>query len=781
MRQTTARLAEDPRGAEARRTVQLAVSGMTCAACAARITRRLNRLDDVSAVVNLATERATVRAPTGQSDAALVDAVRGAGYEARVLEPNVAPHVTSSADEVVRDLGWRLLVAAILFMPLCDASLFFSLLPNYRFVGWQLLVVALALPVVTWAAWPIHVGAWRAARHRTCTMDTLVSLGIIASTAWSLAALAIAGPARVAHGFEVLVHPPAGSLYLDVAAGVTTFQLAGRFYEAITKRRAGRVLGSLASAAARHARLLDGGEERQVPVSELRVDDRIVVRPGDKVPVDGRIESGAADVDRHVLTGESMPAAASAGDRVLAGSIVLDGRVVVVVGEPPGASQLDQLIRMVEQAQSERSGAQRIADRVASVFVPTIIGIAVVTVACWLIVGASTVQAFSAGLAVLIIACPCALGLATPTALLVATGRAAELGIFVKGYVALEASREVDVVLLDKTGTLTEGRPSVVGVWAAPGRQDSDVVQFAAAVEAASEHAVAAPILDAAASGGIQVVGVEDFRAMPGIGASGSVAGRRVLVGRAGLLDQARGAVALARAVAGRFAADGASVVVVLVDGDVVGCLALADTIRPTARSALVALRELGLDCSLLTGDNPGAARRVAAELGIDVLADALPDDKVAEVRRLQAAGRSVAFVGDGINDAAALVAADLGIAVRSGTDVAMGAADLILVRDDLIGVADAIGLARRTVGTIRGNLVWAFGYNVAAIPLAAVGLLSPLVAAGSMALSSTFVVWNSSRLHRFPATVAHRGPGAADPCFDTTDLGLPGRGTGEP
>ncbi len=756
MTQTTS--SRPPAADVGRATVELDIRGMTCAACAARVARRLNSLPDVVATVNLATNRAACELPSGQHVDVLVDAVRSAGYDAAPVARRSTRDASVGEDQL-RSLGRRLVVAAVLLMPLCDASLFFSLEPQFRFAHWQVLVLVLAAPVVTYAAWPIHVGAWRAARHGTCTMDTLVSLGIAASTGWSLAVLATAtGRAAEPHGLSVLVHPPSGALYLDVAAGVTTFQLAGRFYEAVVKRRASRALGALAGVGVREATVLDDHGERLVSVDAVRREDLVVVRPGEKVPLDGTVEGGSADVDQRVLTGESLPVAKGPGDPVLAGSLSLTGRLVVRVSAIDGETQLDQVLRMVELAQSERSSAQRVADRVAGIFVPVVMGIAAATMLGWTLAGEGDGRAFSAALAVLIIACPCALGLATPTALFVASGRAAQLGIFLKGYVALETSKAVDVVVLDKTGTLTEGRLEVVEVWSAGGHTDEEVLGLAASVEVASEHPIARAIVEHATRGGLVLAPVTRFRALAGVAATGVVEARRVAVGRMTLATVPGTRVA---ATAGERSAEGCTVVIVLEDDVPVGGIALADVVRPTSSDAVASLHGEGIACMMLTGDHEGAARRVGDAVGVDeVVAGVLPSDKVEAVRALQQQGRTVAFVGDGINDAAALSTADLGIALGSGTDVAIGSADMVLLRNGLEAVPSAILLARRTLTTIRGNLVWAFVYNVAAIPLAVAGLLNPIVAAGSMALSSSFVVWNSARLRRFQPPTG-RSPGA--------------------
>ena len=734
--------------------LELSIEGMTCAACAARITKKLNGLDGVSATVNYATDRAVVLAPVDLPVQTVLDEVERAGYRAEPIEPDLGePDGGSAEDERVRRLGRRLLVAAVLFMPLCDASLVFSLLPVTRFPFWQWVVVVLAAPVVIWAAWPIHAAALRAARHGTSTMDTLVSLGILASTGWSLYVLFLLrhpGPAE--HGLALVTHPSNGSLYLDVAAGVTTFLLAGRYYEAVAKRRTGDVLRALAATGAKDVSVITADGEARVPVGRLRMGDRFVVRSGERVAADGVVESGSADMDRSLLTGESVPVPVEPGDRVVGGTIALGGTLTVEASAVGTGTQLAQMVRLVEEAQNEKASVQRLADRIAAVFVPAVLVVAAVTFVAWLGTGGSTQRAFSAALAVLIIACPCSLGLATPTALFVASGRGAQLGIFIKGYPALERSRVVDVVVLDKTGTVTEGTMQVVEFFTSAGVERRDLLYRVGTVEQASEHVIGAAVA-AFGRGECGPLGeVDAYRPLPGLGAEGTVDGRRVVLGSPRLFATRGEAVpADVAAVRADWERAGRTAILVAVDGAVVGAIALADTVQPTAARAVDRLHALGLRCILLTGDNHGAGAAVGSAIGVDeVVADAVPAEKVALVRRLQEAGRSVAFIGDGVNDGPALTAADLGLAVGSGTDVAIHAADMILLSDDLTVVPMAIGLARRTLRTIHGNLAWAFAYNLAAIPLAAAGLLNPLIAGASMALSSSFVVWNSSRLRTF-------------------------------
>lgn len=743
-------------------TVSLSISGMTCGACATLIQRRLNEIDGVEASVNYASERATVAMPADASIAVLVEAVEAAGYTAERVEDGSVLGESEELDRRVHVLGRRLLVSALLFMPLCDLSLIFSLIPVTRFPGWQWLMVALAAPVLTWAAWPFYRAAFRAARHGTSTMDTLVSLGILSATGWSLYAMFWQDKGRgVQPAVDVIFHHGGGAIYLDVAAGVTTFLLAGRYFEAWSRRRTGNALRSLAEVGARDVAVVDlAGNERRIPTSQLMVGDRFVVRPGETVATDGEVTIGRAGIDRSVMTGESLPLDVIPGDQVVGGTIAVGGRLVVQATKVGSETQLAHMVRLVENAQNEKAAVQRLADRIARVFVPLVMAISFATLAIWLLSGGSKEEAFSSALSVLIIACPCALGLATPTALLVATGRGASLGIFFKGYQALEASREVDTVVLDKTGTITEGKMAVTDVAGAPGVARSELLKYAGALEQASEHLVARAIAVAARDelGVLPVVG--DFVALPGLGARGVVDGRRITVGRSELVSVPESDIPgpLVRRCA-EWEALGRTAVLVTCDNTVIGAIAVSDTVRATAREAVGELQAMGLHCILVTGDNQSTADAVAESVGIaDVVAGALPADKVELIRRLQGDGHSVAMVGDGVNDGPGLVSADLGLAVGSGTDVAINAADLIIVRDDLRVVATAISLARRTLRTIRGNLAWAFGYNVAAIPLAACGLLNPLIAGAAMAFSSAFVVWNSGRLRRFsvPPLIGH-------------------------
>ena len=732
--------------------VSLAVGGMTCGACAGRVERALNGLDGVVARVNYATERATVALPSTVPVGRLIDEVTSAGYTAELVgqDPRQAEAGAAELERRVRSLRRRFFLAAVLFMPLCDTSILFSVSPTLRFAGWQWLMVALALPVVTWAAWPFYQAAVRNARHRTTTMDTLVSLGILAATGWSLYSMFFIDTGLRGSAPLSLLHPSAGGIYLDVPAGVIMFLLAGRYFEAWSRKRSGNALRALAAVGARDVAVLDAtGREERRAVADLAVGERFVVRPGETVATDGEVVLGQTAIDQSVMTGESAPVEAAPGDQVLGGTVSLTGRVVVRATKVGRDTQLGQMMRLVEHAQNEKAAVQQLADRISSLFVPAVLLIAAGTLAVWLLSGSAATAAFSAAISVLIIACPCALGLATPAALFVASLTGARQGIFFKGYRALEASRHVDTVVLDKTGTLTEGRMTLTDFEVVAGVEQDEVLRLAGAVERASEHPVARAIATAAAQlldGGLP--DVDAFVALPGVGARGIVEGHELFIGRA----EADG-LELPPDLSERCAqweGVGRTVVVVRRDRAVIGALAVADAIRPSAAPAVGRLQALGLRCVLVTGDNEGTARAVAEEVGItEVLTGVLPAEKVAVIRRLQDEGRSVAMVGDGVNDAPALAVADLGLAVGSGTDVAIDAADLIIVRDDLCVAATALSLARRTLRTIRGNLVWAFLYNLAAIPLAAAGLLNPLIAGGAMAASSSFVVWNSARLRR--------------------------------
>jgi P-type Cu+ transporter len=748
----------EPAAGPGTRETVLVIEGMTCAACAARVEKKLNGLQGVSAAVNYATATARVSAPAGLPARELVTVIERAGYAAR--EPAAerpGNEDTADAPDAARDAAYlkrRLFVALVFFVPLTDLSLMLSLLPSLRFAGWQWLLAGCAAPVALWCAWPFHRAALKNARHGSASMDTLVSLGIVAACGWSVYAMFVLDRAEHAGSFwQLLIHASGGGIYLETAATVTTFLLAGRLYEARARRVAGEAMRELAAAEASDAGLLDAdGTERRVPAGSLRPGDMFVVRPGEAVAADGEVLFGQSAVDRSMMTGESAPGEAAVGDSVIGGTVALTGRLVVRAVRTGADTQFSQLIRLVERAQAQKAAIQRVADRICGVFVPAVLGCAVLTLAGWLLSGSPAGHAVSAGLAVLIIACPCALGLATPAALVAACGRGARLGIFIKGYPALESSRSVRVVVLDKTGTVTTGRMSLAGVLPCGDVSRAELLRYAGAVEQASEHAVAAAISAAAhaETGPLPLAG--DFRALPGLGARGTVDGRAVIVGRATLFAEKGMTVPASLATRCRaWEEAGCTTVLAGWDGAVRGAIAVADTIKPSAAGAVARLRGLGLHPVLLTGDNEATARAVAAAVGIeDVIAGTLPAEKAAVITRLQARGHQVAMVGDGINDAPALAAADLGLALGSGTDVAMSAADLILLRDDLRAVPDAIGLSRATFRTIRQNLTWAFGYNVAAIPLAALGYLNPVLASAAMTLSSAFVVSNSLRLQRY-------------------------------
>ena len=753
------------------RDVELAIEGMTCAACAVRIEKKLTKLGDVQASVNYATGTARVTAPSGLGVEELIAAVERAGYTATAPAEEAEGEGAGDEDHPGGEadarhaayLKRRLIVSLVLFIPLTDLSLMLSLIPSLRFPGWQWLLVGCAAPVALWCAWPFHRAALKNARHGSTTMDTLVSLGIVAACGWSVYAMFALDRSGVGGTlWQRLIHNSGGGIYLETAASVTTFLLAGRLYEARARRIAGQAMRDLAATAARDVCLLEpDGTERQVPATRLRRGDRFVVRPGETIAADGQVEFGQTAVDRSMMTGESVPGEAVEGDSVTGGTVVLTGRLVVRAVNVGRDTQLAQLITLVEQAQSQKAAIQRVADRICGVFVPTVLVCAAATLAGWLLAGAPAEHAFSAGLAVLIIACPCALGLATPAALVAACGRGASNGIFVKEYQALESSRAIDVVVLDKTGTVTTGRMELVGVRPADGVTRATLLRYAGAVENASEHAVAAAITAAARLEADPLPLAGEFRALPGLGARGIVDGYEVVIGRPQLLTEH--GMTVNADLAGQcreWEQAGRTCVLVGWDGSVRGAIAVADTVKPSAAAAITELRALGLHPVLLTGDNEATARAVAAAAGIEeVIAGTLPAGKAAVIDGLRARGHRVAMVGDGINDGPALAAANLGLALGSGTDVAICAADVILLRDDLRCVPDAIRLSRATFATIRKNLIWAFGYNVAAIPLAALGLLNPVIAAAAMTLSSVFVVANSLRLQRYPLRAAGDEP----------------------
>jgi len=740
--------------------IELQIGGMTCASCAARIEKRLNRMPGVSASVNYATEKAVVRiddvpanAAEARADAAaLIAEIERTGYTAALPEPPTPEGDEPATDPELASLRQRLIGAAVLSVPV----IVLAMIPALQFTYWQWASLALASPVVVWAAWPFHRATAINLRHGAVTMDTLVSMGVSAAYLWSLYALFFggAGMPGMTHGFTWIAQPgeAGNTIYLEVAAGVTTFLLLGRYLEVRAKRRASQAVRALLEVGAKDAALLRGGAEVRVPVAQLRVGDEFVVRPGERIATDGVVVSGTSAVDTSTITGESVPVEVSEGDIVVGATVNVGGRLVVRATRVGEQTQLAQMARLVEQAQAGKAEVQRLADRVAGVFVPIVIVIAVGTLVTWLLLGGGTAMALTAAIAVLIIACPCALGLATPTALLVGSGRGAQLGILIKGPQILESTRRVDTVVLDKTGTVTEGRMTLVDVVPAPGEDAAQVLRLAGAVESASEHPIAQAIAAAAGAGGDLPPEVESFSSVPGRGAAGVVRGHAVVVGSLGLMaDWAVHPDADIAASVERAGANGTTAVVVAWDGTARGILTVADSVKPSSADAVARLRALGLEPILLTGDHEAVARRVADEVGIrEVIAGVLPAEKSAQIEALQASGRVVAMVGDGVNDAAALAQADLGIAMGTGTDAAIEASDLTLVRGDLLGAVDAIRLSRATLGTIRGNLFWAFAYNVAAIPLAALGLLNPMIAGAAMAASSVFVVGNSLRLRRF-------------------------------
>jgi Cu+-exporting ATPase len=727
-------------------SIELEIGGMTCASCAGRIEKRLNRLPGVTATVNFATEKANVHLPVDFDVQTLVTEVEKTGYTAQLPVPTDR-QPSDRPDAELAGLRRRLIVGAGLAVPV----VLISMIPALHFAYWPWIVVVLAAPVVTWAAWPFHRAAISNARHGSATMDTLVSLGVTAAFVWSLTVLiigAVTAPASSAAPGDV---EATGDLYFEVSAVVTVFVLAGRYFETRAKRRAAAALHALLDLGAKDVTVLRDGAEVRMPVTALRVGDEFVVRPGEKIATDGIIVDGRSAVDASLLTGESVPAEVGTGDTVVGATVNVGGRLIVRATRVGSETQLAQMARLVEEAQGGKAEVQRLADRVSSIFVPIVLGLAILTLALWMLTGHPAQDALTAAVAVLIIACPCALGLATPTALLVGTGRGAQLGILIKGPEVLESTRIVDTIVLDKTGTVTTGVMSVASVTVDGDVDAATALRLAGAVEAASEHPLAQAIAQAARRHG-ELPTVEAFQSAGGLGVQGIVDGMLVVVGRARYLEDWAMQIGegLRRAQHDAESA-GSTVVVVGWEGAARAVLAVADTVKPTSREAVRRLRELGLTPVLLTGDNARAARRVADEVGIDeVIAEVLPEQKLQTVRELQARGRTVAMVGDGVNDAPALSAADLGIAMGTGTDAAIEAADLTIVSGDLLAAADAVRLARRTLGTIKVNLFWAFAYNAAALPLAAFGLLGPMIAGAAMAFSSVFVVSNSLRLRRF-------------------------------
>jgi len=749
--------------------VDLQIGGMTCASCAARIEKKLNRMPGVQASVNYATEKAHVLLPDGTEVAAAIATVEATGYTATVPAParltgNGSAEGEPAEDSEVAALRRRLLISTALTVPV----LALAMIAPLQFDNWQWLSLTLATPVVVWGAWPFHRAAWTNLRHGTATMDTLISIGVLAAYGWSLYALFFGGAGMPGMRMAFRLLPEAGSganeIYLEVAAAVTVFILAGRYFEARAKKQSGAALRALLDMGAKDVAVLRNGREQRVPVDQLLIGDQFVVRPGEKIATDGEVIDGTSAVDASLLTGEPVPVEVGPGDAVTGATVNAGGRLLVRATRVGADTALAQMARLVEQAQSGKAPVQRLADRVSAVFVPIVIALAVATLGFWLGAG-ETEAAFAAAVAVLIIACPCALGLATPTALLVGTGRGAQLGILIKGPQILESTRRVDTIVLDKTGTVTTGRMKLVEVIPADGIDDGELLRLAGALEDASEHPIAAAIAAGARERVDRLPAVESFVATQGLGVHGIVDGRAVAAGRVSWLadqwaQQLDTDLEHARQEAESI---GQTVIAVGWDGAVGGLVVVADTLKTTSGQAIEELRALGLRPVLLTGDNAAAAGSVAAQLGIDkadVFAEVLPADKVATIAALQAEGKVVAMVGDGVNDAAALARADLGIAMGSGTDVAIEAADLTLVRSDLRAAADAIRLSRRTLRTIKGNLFWAFAYNIAALPLAMAGLLNPLIAGAAMAFSSVFVVSNSLRLRRFRAqSVQPAGP----------------------
>ena len=762
--------------------LELIIGGMTCASCAARIEKKLNKVEGVTATVNYATEKAKVSYTGNISPEDLAAVVEATGYTATLPTPKPEPgreDVSAETDEQHRRedeaAGWwqRLVVSAVLTLPV----LAMSMVPALQFDNWQWISLTLASPVVVWGAYPFHNAAVTNARHGAATMDTLISVGVTAAYVWSLWALLFthAGMTGMRMPFQLLPDDSGEAhIYLEVAAAVTTFILAGRYFEARAKRQSGAALRALLDMGAKDVAVLqpgpDGDAEVRVPVSQLVAGDRFVVRPGEKIATDGIVESGTSAVDASMLTGEPVPVEVAPGDAVVGATVNAGGRLVVQATRVGADTQLAQMARLVEDAQSGKAQVQRLADRVSGVFVPIVIALSLGTLVTWLLTGHSATAAFTAAVAVLIIACPCALGLATPTALLVGTGRGAQIGVLIKGPEVLESTRVVDTIVLDKTGTVTTGQMKLVDVIAGDGVAVADVLRLAGGLEDASEH----PIGQAIAAGAVerldaQLPGVEGFTSTQGLGVAGVVDGHAVAAGRPAWLrsEWSQRLDPVLAAAVDDAESQGRTAVAVGWDGSARGVFVVSDTLKPTSVQAVAELKALGLRPVLLTGDNERAARAVAAEVGIDeVIAEVLPADKVAVVRRLQDEGRTVGFVGDGVNDAAALAASDLGLAMGTGTDVAIEASDLTLVRGDLRTTVDAIRLSRKTLATIKGNLFWAFAYNVAALPLAAFGLLNPLIAAAAMAFSSVFVVSNSLRLRRFRAVSTTPGnqPGGTGP-----------------
>ncbi|WP_017974976.1 heavy metal translocating P-type ATPase [Actinopolyspora halophila] len=751
---------QDTRSSGATTEIELSIGGMTCASCASRVERKLNKLDGVAATVNYATEKAKVQYPAGFETGDLLRTVESAGYSATTPKStrgeDTAPEEgEEEGDAELQLLRQRLIVSALLSVPVIAMAM----VPVLQFTYWQWISLTLAAPVLVWGALPFHRAAWTNLRHGAATMDTLISMGTLAAFGWSLYALLFggAGVPGMTHAFELSVERTDGSssIYLEVAAGVTTFILAGRYFESRSKRRSGDALRALLELGAKEVAVLREGREQRVPTGQLSVDDLFVVRPGEKIATDGVVTEGTSAVDASMLTGESVPVEVGPGDTVVGATVNAGGRLVVRATRVGSDTQLSQMAKLVEEAQTGKARVQRLADRVSGVFVPIVIALALGTLGFWLWSGSGVSVAFTAAVAVLIIACPCALGLATPTALLVGTGRGARMGILIKGPEVLESTKKVDTVVLDKTGTITTGRMELVDVRAAEGESADEALELAGALESGSEHPIARAVAERAEQRTGSLPAIEDFTNVEGLGVRGTVDGKAVLVGRAELLE--KWGVSLPESLAeAKLAAErtGSTAVVVAWEGRARAVLVIADTVKPTAAEAVRDMRGLGLKPVLLTGDNEAVARTIASRVGIEeVVAEVVPQEKVDVVARLRSAGGVVAMVGDGINDAAALAGADLGLAMGTGTDVAIEASDITLVRGDPRAAVDAIRLSRKTLGTIKGNLFWAFAYNIAALPLAAAGMLDPMIAGAAMAFSSVFVVSNSLRLRGFRST----------------------------
>ncbi|MEE1650950.1 heavy metal translocating P-type ATPase [Brachybacterium sp. J144] len=732
---------------------------MTCASCANRIERKLNKLDGITATVNYATEKAKVTAPEGYDPQLLVSEVEKTGYTASLPKPATRKDSASTPgddqegyDPELTSLRHRLIGAVVLTVPVIAMAM----IPAIQFPYWQWLSLALAAPVIVWGAWPFHKAAWTNLKHGAATMDTLISMGTSAALLWSLYALffGTAGTPGMTHPFELTIAPSDGAanIYLEVGAGVTMFILAGRYFEKRSKRQAGAALRALLELGAKEVSVLREGREQKIAIDDLVEGDDFIVRPGEKIATDGTVVSGTSAVDASMLTGESVPVEVGEGDAVTGATVNAGGRLVVRATRIGSDTQLAQMAKLVEDAQTGKAEVQRLADRISGIFVPIAILVAALALGAWLGAGFPVTAAFTAAVAVLVIACPCALGLATPTALLVGTGRGAQMGVLIKGPEVLESTRKVDTVVLDKTGTVTTGKMTLTDVVTDEGTGRAELLRLAGAVEDSSEH----PIAQAIAKGATQEVGelptLSDFTNLEGKGVRGTVEGRFVVVGRESLLAETQMALSPAVAAAKAEAEEqGKTVVAIGWDGIARGILVVADTVKPTSAEAVAEMKALGLTPVLLTGDNEAVARQIATEVGIDkVIAEVLPSEKVDVVSRLQREGRTVAMVGDGVNDAPALAQADLGLAMGTGTDVAIEASDITLVRGDLRSAVDAIRLSRKTLSTIKTNLFWAFAYNTAAIPIAALGMLNPMLAGAAMAFSSVFVVGNSLRLRGF-------------------------------